>query len=290
MINKLIKYIYILNSLNISICFCSQLKGKVIDYDSNNAISGADIFIQGTNKGCSSDNEGHYVINDLPIGKNILIIRSFGYIRINDTISVVNNDINIIINYKLQFSCIDYKIHQLPKYIKYHKDLKANLKNNNIISFSVDSLVLEQNGLYFYSTFINNTSLPVYILRENECIKPFEFIITNSKGDQIKSNCISLSCDTKLFFNPDSNDLIFIPPLSKYHYPKTICWLYDFSFYPNDQYIITIFYEKRNPLKLRLGRLIDNNYEIKYKSEIYAAQIALRGKYKADKPVIFVKN
>jgi hypothetical protein len=55
------------------------IKGRVINAVDSAAVPGSSVFITNTSKGTTSDNNGYFELNDVPVGKHELIISSIGY-------------------------------------------------------------------------------------------------------------------------------------------------------------------------------------------------------------------
>lgn len=261
-----------------------SFSGNVRGYENSKPLHGVHIVIQKSNVGVATDINGLFKIDSLNEETHIITISFLGYMAIKDTITFSSTQHSINKTYELQYVFKHYNIEQTSEFEKYHLDLKVSAGDNEIIEFTIDSLVYGNYGLEFYSSFKNNTALPIYILQEKECIRPFVFGVYNSVGKKIGRNMISLSCDDKPFFNPTSNDLIKIPPHFSYKYKRTSIWLYSFKRLPKDNYTINISYNFNNPMKLRIPRQkrID-----KYSSSIYTARIALRGIFKSTNTLKF---
>lgn len=258
---------------------CSTLKGKITNYDTNEPIPFVNVYIKSEKIGCQSDEEGKFIFENINPGIHKVNIEGVGYNSQYDSLNFKNNDSIIEKEYNLQTITVKYKVNLTKEENEYFDDLKETAKGKPIIEFVIDSLTYEQRFVFFYSTFTNNTPFPVYILEEKECIRPFTFQIRNEESEILKQNSYSLSCDTRFFYNPNSEDLIEIPPNSTINYPRTEFWLYDFSQYPAGVYEVQISYEHINPLQLKSFRVDNENYEEVLKDEIAVAKKSLRGSY-----------
>lgn len=281
---KKLYLIFLLSSVLIGQNKLGTLSGYVYDFDSGELILGATVILPELNIGVSTNVSGYYEIDSIPLGKHKIKIDFLAYIAIIDTVIISSENYNVSKDYNLKFEVENYKIIETPDIQEYHSNLIWSAGEKEIMEFSIDSLEYSNHCLYFYSTFKNNTAFPIYILSKKECIRPFTFIITNSECERMKKNMISLSCDTQLFYNPDSNDLIRIPPYGILKYKKTEFWLYNFESLPKDTYEISIVYEFKSPLEIRKYR--EQSID-KYSSEIHAASIGLRGKYYSTNSVKF---
>jgi hypothetical protein len=55
------------------------IKGKVVNAETGVPVPGSSVFVTNTSKGTTSDNTGHFELNDVPAGKHELVISSIGY-------------------------------------------------------------------------------------------------------------------------------------------------------------------------------------------------------------------
>lgn len=64
--------------------------GDVRSVSNGEHIPFANVFIEGTTMGTTTDETGHYMLIDLPEGKHILVAQSVGYMTARDTVTVVH--------------------------------------------------------------------------------------------------------------------------------------------------------------------------------------------------------
>ena len=97
MIHKLLTTIIILIT-SISFTFAQGIiKGQLKDVLSNEAIIGANILIDGLKLGSSTDIEGNFIINNVPVGKYTITVTSIGYeSKKISNISIENDKITLI--------------------------------------------------------------------------------------------------------------------------------------------------------------------------------------------------
>jgi len=267
--------------------FCATFTGKVVDYDTNEPVWGY-VYLQTAKIGCETNKLGEFQFENIPVGSYKLEVVSSSYITLYDSIDVSVNQRLIEKDYRLQTEIVDYDVKLTKKDSIYFTNLIESSNNKPILEFSIDSLVIDSltnysTTIYFHASFTNNSSYPVYILEEKECLRPFTFHIKNADGELMRPNGLSLSCDTRRFYNPDLDDLIELPPHSKIQYPKTVFWLYDFSESTNGIYEVQISYEHVNPLELKSYRSKKESYDVILKDEIEAAKKSLPGSYLSNK-------
>ena len=68
--------------------FAGDIKGTVSDKGSGDFLPGANVFLEGTNYGTSSDRAGNYTINGVPDGDYTLIVTYVGYSDYSNSVSV----------------------------------------------------------------------------------------------------------------------------------------------------------------------------------------------------------
>lgn len=76
------------------------LKGKVIDFNTNEPLPGATVILKGTTQGGATDFKGEYQINLVPEGKQVFIVSYLGYVAIEESTEIEANKVNIL-NFKL---------------------------------------------------------------------------------------------------------------------------------------------------------------------------------------------
>ena len=68
--------------------YADDIKGTVSDKGSGDFVPGANVFLEGTNYGTSSDRAGNYTINGVPEGEYTLIVTYVGYSVYSNSASV----------------------------------------------------------------------------------------------------------------------------------------------------------------------------------------------------------
>ncbi len=67
------------------------VRGMIYDKDSKEPLTGANIIIKGTSLGAASDVDGKYIIRNIPVGKQTIIISYIGYNTLTDEIDFSEN-------------------------------------------------------------------------------------------------------------------------------------------------------------------------------------------------------
>ena len=134
----------------------SSVTGIILD-ENNNFIEGADVFIKDLNLGSNSDSNGRFLINNLPLGKLNLTISMIGYEKVEKSINLNKNILNLGEFYlKRDTIFIDEVIVDSHKKLQpmsfgsnidfigdeYHKNLKTTLAQllENKVGLSIQSM------------------------------------------------------------------------------------------------------------------------------------------------------
>ncbi len=73
-----------LSSSGYSYCQNGTLAGNVIDRNTGNAITYANVYIEGTTIGSVSDEKGAFEIGDIPFGNYTLIVSILGFAELKE--------------------------------------------------------------------------------------------------------------------------------------------------------------------------------------------------------------
>jgi TonB-dependent receptor len=71
-----------------SLMAAGTVKGRVFDKESNDALPGANVLVQGTSIGAASDLKGEYFIPDIPPGRYTIVVSYIGYTSMSAEVSV----------------------------------------------------------------------------------------------------------------------------------------------------------------------------------------------------------
>jgi hypothetical protein len=84
-----------------------KIAGRVVDASTNEPLIGANVVIQGTTLGASTDLDGFYTINNIPPGTYTVVVNFIGYRRLVTTNVVVKIDLTTRVDAKLQLQAIE---------------------------------------------------------------------------------------------------------------------------------------------------------------------------------------
>lgn len=117
--------IFLLNQVSVAVGKTQGLRGSVEDSMSHNPLSGANIVVQGTRYGASSDANGEFIILGLAAGKYSIKASMMGYEPKVQTISVAKDSV-VSIHFKLKPTVL--KMESITIIGKTERDLIANPK------------------------------------------------------------------------------------------------------------------------------------------------------------------
>ena len=159
-----IQYLTLLFSLNaIAYCSNSSIQGHIIDTKNNEPLIGANIILEDIMLGAASDENGHYMITNVPIGSYTIRAMFIGYETLQKEIWITNSQ-EYTIDIKLTSSAIELqetrvtaekrkeKITEAPASIKIisSRDIKREITTN------MGSYLKGLKGVDFTSSGINN--------------------------------------------------------------------------------------------------------------------------------------
>ncbi|SVD71228.1 uncharacterized protein METZ01_LOCUS424082, partial [marine metagenome] len=75
----IVKYLFCLGFLTLMQASNSSIEGTITDYRSSDPLMGANIMLDGTMLGAASDENGYYIIKNIPIGTYTLRAMFIGY-------------------------------------------------------------------------------------------------------------------------------------------------------------------------------------------------------------------
>src|SRR3990172_4030524 len=80
-----------------------KITGSVLDRQSSDPLPAANVYIEGTNYGSSTDLNGKFVISQVPVGNYKMVVKYIGYQEKTVDISVkVGETLNIVVNLDFQ--------------------------------------------------------------------------------------------------------------------------------------------------------------------------------------------
>lgn len=83
-----------------------RIIGKITDLDTKQPLAGVNIIVEGTTLGAASDNNGNYLISNIPSGNQTLTASYIGYEPVKMTNVLVISDQTITINFSLRSTVI----------------------------------------------------------------------------------------------------------------------------------------------------------------------------------------
>ena len=146
----------------------STIKGKITDIRSGDPLIGANIMLSGTMLGSASDENGAYLISDVPIGSFTLMAMFIGYETIEKEIQI-SADQEYIVNLALKASAIELQETKVTAEKRKEKITSAPASMEIITSRDIKGKNTTNMGAYlkglkgvdFTSSGINNYSISV---------------------------------------------------------------------------------------------------------------------------------
>jgi len=84
-----------------------KLSGYVLDHYSGKALPGTNIIIKGKNIGVSVDNNGFFILNQVPVGRNVVEISRIGFGSITQEIEIGRGQ-TVILNFRLKAEVVRF--------------------------------------------------------------------------------------------------------------------------------------------------------------------------------------
>ena len=192
------------------------ITGKVTDSRTGAALAGVNMVIEGTNSGASTDESGHYVINDVPRGRYNLRAGFFGYCVQTKRIRIFLNRSTITENFELTHPAIP---------VVESDSVKAYQDNiyryRNPISINIDTLMLGNHHVELKVSIRNQTQYDLYMLHSVKCFHLFRVIIHDHEGNPVPRP-INMGCDVLPLPLPRAADLFRIKAGETVPYPAPI--------------------------------------------------------------------
>ena len=271
--------IFLSISLNV---FGGTIKGIVTDSRTGEPLTGADVIVKGTHMGAATDNNGFYIIENVPPGEYIINASFIVYGSQGDSISMKKHDDIIELNIVLKSPIVDLNSVSTQQLEMYHERIQEANKIRPAMRVTIDSLVYSKPYLSAYLSMTNQSNDSFYIFKNYPCFEVIKPIITDSRNKLITQNAVMVDCVGEKTC-PDSADLIFIRPGQKIKYPATTLRFYNFSSFPHGTYFITIKYEFKKPEQINTFYCLGNTV-------INALITGLRGTYASSNTLTFVNH
>lgn len=83
-----------------------KVSGKVTDRETGEALIGANVIVEGTNLGATTDLNGDYVILNVPVGTHSLTCGYVGYRNVTVHTVIVNGGLTVELNFQLPSTAV----------------------------------------------------------------------------------------------------------------------------------------------------------------------------------------
>jgi len=265
----------LLSFLAISEIYGATLKGTITLQDGQRSYELITVGIKGTVLGSLVDKNGLYEIEHVPIGRHIVAFYGLTYISKYDTLIVADSNSITIHNVTLNVPLVESN----DSLEKYHQRIDRENEKQKVLQIELHGYSFVNGRLKIQVSMHNTSSMPLNILRVEQCILPIEAIVRDSAGKIVRPTEIRVDCVGEKIF-PDSNDVITLPEGKTITYPAVMLDYYNFNILPTGKYDVLLKYIFHKP-----GRLCCYNFTSKYK-ETYADVIktyisSLRGEYES---------
>ena len=122
----MIKKILILFCI-INLCLAATIKGKVYDETNGNPLIGANVYLEGTALGGSTNVDGQYIITDVPKNKSYIIsVKYLGYKKFDEAINLFDKE---LIDLDIMLSPSNIKV-KGAEIVGNFKDIKDKITNS----------------------------------------------------------------------------------------------------------------------------------------------------------------
>ena len=108
--NRYVSYLYI---IIFGISYCTNIKGKVTDFETNEALIGATVMLVNTNIGASTDIDGFYSIDNIPIGLYQIKFMYIGFEEFTSDSIQINSDSSITYDKSLKSQALEVEAIQV---------------------------------------------------------------------------------------------------------------------------------------------------------------------------------
>ena len=103
---KSISFVIVLFSF-LHFIYAVDVKGKVVDSGSGDFLPGANVMLDGTNYGASSDRSGNYKISGVPEGDYTLKVTYVGYADFSDSVSVGSDGVVLDVSLNVDYVALE---------------------------------------------------------------------------------------------------------------------------------------------------------------------------------------
>jgi len=285
MLNNSIKLIWVFMLLMGTSTSAGTITGKVTDSRTGAALAGVNMVIEGTNSGASTDESGHYVINDVPRGRYNLRAGFFGYCVQTKRIRIFLNRSTITENFELTHPAIPVVESDSVK--AYQDEI---YRSRNPISIIIDTLMLKNHRVELKVSLRNMLQHhDLNILRSVKCFPIFRVVIHDSAGNPVPRPG-NLGCDDGLNPLPKSSDLFIIKARQTVQYPDPVASDHVLDWMEPGRYTVRVEYQYKLLKTLGpayVGGLNCDGSRNDYHDEIDVLTWILRGHYVSTNNVFF---
>jgi len=222
------------------------ISGEVIEYESGKPIPGANVLIDGSNLGASTDISGKFILENIPVGEHALRIYQMGYCLQTDIIHISRERDLLSRQYRLKYPLIHITESQESK--DYH-DRISHLKES--ISIEIENIEIKNDQVILEISIMNRRDFDIFIPKNLPCFKVWDIIIHDEDGNRAEPMLIGSNCDVQPSPLPQAGDVFIIKAHSKVTYPDKIYSSRFLNTFEKGRYAVRLDY--RYTLRRSLG-------------------------------------
>ncbi len=175
--------------------YCGTIQGIVMK-ENRKPLQGASVVLNsgGILTFKATDKNGFFRIKDLSNGKYFLTVSDIGYIAYSDSIEIKGT--NQFINLEIELISAVMYIDTVTEIENYHRNLNK-YSSGNVLEIILDSITVDKSrssNTKIFSTFVNKTDTPIYVIRDIDCLRMVELIIINSDNVLFQRNFNFIDC------------------------------------------------------------------------------------------------
>jgi hypothetical protein len=102
-----VKFFFLILSANLLFAESGNIGGRIIDKQTQQPLAGANILVQGTERGAASDTDGHFIIQNLAPGSYNLEVHFLGYSVLKKSNIIVNPKRTTVVEFALEESFVE---------------------------------------------------------------------------------------------------------------------------------------------------------------------------------------
>ena len=246
-------------SLVITIClvlFCfllcesyveaATVKGRVLNSRSSGPIANANVVIVGTALGTTTNVEGSFNIENVPLGRYVLSASLVGAKQKEMNIVVDSANQTVEVTMLLKVANQPYVPGCDSNFYKYQSDLAGYIaKNPNALSFEISGFQVRDSSSYgsVILTVTNNTPYGVYLLKDYENgMQMYISKLLDASSNPVQSTVTIRYDNLGSTFLHDLSDVIRVPRLERVIVDTVKLWRYDVTHLPAGKYKLQLVY------------------------------------------------